>query len=697
MSFKQGLFGSLNAKLLMILMMVALFTSFTIASMFIVYELNAVTKAEQSRLNSIANILAPNLTAALIFQDEVSAREQIKPLLGQRNIVSASVEDANGKTFINIFSEKENETQIFAELMVIKTPLKMQGIDYGILTIKADYSLVEESLLFFSTFLLGILLLILLLSFILSLFLRKSLIYPLTHLAAVAERVTKTNNYNLRSQVLSTDEVGNLASCFNLMLETIEQRDHLLEDKVLQRTNALNIANSQLTKQAFSDSLSDLPNRRYILDKLSQLIHHSNKTSFAVLGFDLDGFKEINDTMGHDYGDLLLIAVSKGIVTVLSDSAILARLGGDEFIVIVENFATRKVIEQIAIEINRHLAKGFMIKGKHVYVTTSIGIAIYPDDGETVENIVKCADLAMYKSKEMGRNCHHFFNSNMLDDVLERRKLTEDLRDSLSNGEFELYYQPIIDLSTNKICKAEALIRWHHPIRGMLMPLEFIAVAEEVGLIVEIGEWVARRAVYDLAELKKVGVSEDFQLSINVSPLQFKGDGQWLGDWLEYIAQLDLSYGSIIVEITENLLMESEESIRAQLTNLTEQGISIAIDDFGVGYSSLSYLQNMDVDILKIDKSFVDGLETESNSRNLCQIMIMMAQYLDIKVVAEGVENEMQKQILTELGCGFGQGYFFSKPLPLGMFKQKYFDYCLSGNVVTTLPYMTEVNNEQAM
>jgi diguanylate cyclase (GGDEF)-like protein len=461
------------------------------------------------------------------------------------------------------------------------------------------------------------------------------------------------------------------------MLETIEQRDHLLEDKVLQRTKALNMANAQLTTQAFSDPLSGLPNRRFILDKLSGLINGVNPARTAVLGLDLDGFKEINDTMGHDYGDLLLISVSTCIKSVLDNSATLARLGGDEFIVVVENATSNELLNQIAIDINLHLAKGFIIKGKHVHVTTSIGIAIFPDNGETVENLVKCADLAMYASKEKGRNTHHFFHENMLDAVIKKHELIEDLRLSISKGEFELYYQPIIDLYTNKMCKAEALIRWNHPIRGLVSPLEFIPVAEEVGLIVDIGEWVARQAAYDLAELKKLGAADDFQISINVSPMQFKGNGQWIDDWFTYTAELGLPRDAIIVEITENVLMESEDYIRNQFVKLKKQGLPIAIDDFGVGYSSLSYLQKMDVDILKIDKSFIDDLETKNNSRDLCQVMIMMARHLDIQVIAEGIENIKQKQILVDAGCRFGQGYLFSKPLPFTALTKQYFIHTL--------------------
>lgn len=679
---KRIISTSLNAKLLLILMLVALFTSLTIAIMFTVYELNAVKQAEQSRLNSIANILAPNLTAALIFEDELSADEQIRPLLDQSNIVSARVEDSDGETFVDLYAVKGNEVKIFAQLMIIETRLTMKGVDYGLLTIKADYSLIEKSLFFFSTFILAILALILVLSFILSLFLRQSLIHPLTTLATMAERVTATNNYSLRSEVLSKDEVGNLAHCFNQMLETIEQRDHLLEDKVKQRTKALEVANSQLTTQAYSDPLSGLPNRRAILEKLSALVTKPISPPFAVIGLDLDGFKEINDSMGHDYGDLVLIEVSKQITGILTASSMLARLGGDEFIILIENITNRGEIEKLVKAIHFNVSKGFDIKGKLVYVTTSIGIATYPDDGESVENLVKSADLAMYRSKEEGRNCYHFFNDNMLDDVVKKHALVEDLRNSIKKGEFELYYQPIINLLTNEVCKAEALIRWNHPIKGIVSPLDFIPVAEEMGLIVSIGEWVARTAAKDLAKLKQRGVAGDFQISINVSPLQFKTDGQWMENWFKYIAELGLNRDAIIVEITENLLMETEGTVRSQLTKLTKQGVPLAIDDFGVGYSSLSYLQKLDVDILKIDKSFIDELETDPNSRELCQIMIMMAQHLNIQVVAEGIETERQKQILVESGCRFGQGYLFSRPLPLKLFEENYVRTDLTDNLV---------------
>lgn len=672
MNLTKPLFGSLSSKLLSILMLVAVFTSVMAASVFIVYELNTVTNNERVRLNSIANILSPNLTAAVIFEDEYTINELIKPLLSQSNIVSARVVGVDGEAIVAVFSSIKNKTIIFSELMTISTPLMIDGVDYGRLEIKADYSLIEKSLFFFSSTLLIILTFILLLSYMLALFLRKSLIKPLIDLTEVANLVTKTNNYNVRTQVSSSDEVGNLANCFNLMLETIEQRDHSLEITVEQRTKALKDANIKLSEQANSDSLTGLPNRRYILEKLSDLIDDTPDAHFAIIALDLDGFKEINDSLGHDYGDLLLNSVSRRINNLLPEGALLARLGGDEFIVLVETFVNKSHIESIATQIKEAIRESFVIKSKHVYVSASIGITLFPEDGLTVETIFKYADLAMYKSKEMGRNCYHFFDPSMLEVLVKKRELIEDLRIGIEQEQFELYYQPIIELTIGKVCKAEALIRWNHPTRGMVSPLDFIPVAEETGLIKQLGQWVAKTAADDLAEIILLG-DENFQISINVSPVQFKGSEQWMLEWFDYMDELGLKRDAIIVEITENLLMESEENIRAKLTKLKQHGISIAIDDFGVGYSSLSYLQKMDVDILKIDKSFIDDLAQEKNSRDLCRTMIIMARHLNIQVIAEGIETPEQNEILTDFGCELGQGYLFSKPLPFEIFKQQYF------------------------
>ncbi|WP_413702380.1 putative bifunctional diguanylate cyclase/phosphodiesterase [Psychromonas sp. KJ10-10] len=416
-----------------------------------------------------------------------------------------------------------------------------------------------------------------------------------------------------------------------------------------------------------------------MLEKLAELVYQQADAHFAIIALDLDGFKEINDTLGHDYGDLLLQAVTQRIVNILPENAVAARLGGDEFIVLIDKIDNKAIVETTAQNIKLAIIENYNIKNKHVYVTASIGITLFPEDGKTVETLFKYADLAMYKSKELGRNCYQFFNPNMLDLLVKKRKLIEDLRIGLKQGQFELYYQPITDLISGRICKAEALIRWKHPTRGIVSPLEFIPVAEETGLIKELGLWVAKTATSDLSELLALG-AEHFQISINVSPEQFKGNDQWITNWFEHMQMLGLNKDAIIVEITENLLMENEDSIRIKLMKLKKHGITIAIDDFGVGYSSLSYLQKMDVDILKIDKSFVDDLVMQSNSRDLCRTMIIMARHLNIQVIAEGIETQEQKKILTDFGCEFGQGYLFSKPLPLEQFKENYFGFSIPNN-----------------
>jgi EAL domain-containing protein (putative c-di-GMP-specific phosphodiesterase class I) len=346
-------------------------------------------------------------------------------------------------------------------------------------------------------------------------------------------------------------------------------------------------------------------------------------------------------------------------------------MGGDEFNVLLMDIESAEEVTLIAENIHRHLSESFYLHNEHVFVTCSIGITLCPEHGDTVETLIKYADLAMYEAKNDGRNCYQFFSQHMLDAALEKRRITEDLRHGINNEEFELYYQPIVDLTSGRVVKAEALIRWNHPSQGFLKPAEFIDVAEEAGLIKELGSWIATTASKKVVKMRRL-VDPDFKVSINVSPSQFKGSGKWLEEWFAYMDELHLDKSAIIVEITENLLMESEESVRENLLKLRDEGISIAIDDFGVGYSSLSYLQEMDVDILKIDRSFVDNLDKDSDSIVLCRAMVRMAHHLNISVVAEGISTDIHKNKLMALGCDYGQGYLFEKPMPADIFCAKY-------------------------
>lgn len=423
-------------------------------------------------------------------------------------------------------------------------------------------------------------------------------------------------------------------------------------------------------KQAHYDSLTGLANRQMAnidLDKEIKIADRSNK-SIALLFLDLDGFKDINDTLGHDVGDILLVEVAKRLRSLTRDFDTIARLGGDEFVLIVGGLEHPNHVDQIASDLLKRMAEPFLLGQEKAYISTSIGITFYPQDASGPVEMLKNADQAMYAAKKNGGNSFQCFTPSMQQKAVSRMSLISDLRTALPNKQFELHYQPIVNLLTGDIYKAEALIRWQHPIRGFVGPNDFIPIAEETKLIVDIGDWVFREAARQSAKWR-ASVDPHFQISINTSPIQYKNEAFSTKDWLEYLQTLKLAGDAITVEITEGALMEYGKSIDQQLLDFRDANIQVALDDFGTGYSSLASLKKLDIDYLKIDKSFVDNLAPHSNDLALCEAIIVMAHKLDLKVVAEGVENEEQKDLLIAAGCDYAQGYLFSKPLPASKFE----------------------------
>jgi EAL domain-containing protein (putative c-di-GMP-specific phosphodiesterase class I) len=306
-----------------------------------------------------------------------------------------------------------------------------------------------------------------------------------------------------------------------------------------------------------------------------------------------------------------------------------------------------------------------------VNVTGSIGLTFYPADGQNVEALVKHADQAMYLSKSKGRNRYEFFSHAIEEQAIEKRRLIEEIRIALKLGQFVLFYQPIFDQSGVNATKAEALIRWNHPQRGLIGPNEFIPVAEQNGLIEEIGNWVRDQAIEDAAHFYQLSGNK-MQVSVNTSPLQIDQEGLWVDEWILACNKFNLPRDTMIIEVTENTLMDPDSPIQQQMLRLNNYGIDIAIDDFGVGYSSLAYLQRLDIDILKIDRSFIQHMETNESSIALVRAIITMAHHLKVKVVAEGVETEGQHQLLQQLSCDYLQGYLFARPMPTQHFIDRY-------------------------
>lgn len=422
-------------------------------------------------------------------------------------------------------------------------------------------------------------------------------------------------------------------------------------------------------KLANFDSLTGLPNRHSFREKLEHEIRQSDRArlSLALLLIDLDQFKEINDTLGHLVGDVLLVEAARRISACTRESDTVARLGGDEFTVILSRVKDPKDAELVAQKIIERLGEPFQLGESVVYVSASIGITVYPLDAsgaeEQVEELLMSADQAMYVAKRQGRNRYSHFTQGLQTAAQERSRMASDLRTAIQENQFHLHYQPVMDMATGHIRMAEALLRWEHPTRGIIMPNDFIPLAEETGLIVQIGDWVFHEAA-QWAKRWNEFLPGGFQVSVNASPVQFRAEGAASQiKWIEYLKTNNIPGKCMVVEITEGVLLNADEDALKMLANFRNADIQVAIDDFGTGYSSLAYLTKFDIEYLKIDKSFIKALSKDVRDTALCEAILVMAKKLGLQVVAEGVENHLQDEMLDKAGCDFVQGYLYSRPI----------------------------------
>ncbi len=417
-------------------------------------------------------------------------------------------------------------------------------------------------------------------------------------------------------------------------------------------------------RRANFDALTRLPNRNLFRDRLDKEVQIARRTgkALALLFLDLDHFKEVNDLLGHDAGDKLLRQCADRICACVRITDTVARLGGDEFTVILANLENRAHIEDIAQKILDGLSRPFDIGDARVHISGSIGITMCPDDGDDPEHLVQNADQAMYVAKNAGRNQFHFFTRSMQEQAWNRITMMGDLRNALPHDELRLYFQPVVELASGRMLKCEALLRWQHPRRGLLLPQDFIALAEESGLIHDIGHWAFIQSL-DWSRQWREQTGGPFQVSVNASPIQFMQRKRAM-NWGRQLSESGMASNSIAVEITENVLFNTSPVTEQQLLEMRDAGIQVCIDDFGVGYSSMAYLKKFDIDYLKIDKSFICGTEAGNASRTIAETIIVMAHKLGLKVIAEGIETAEQRDWLQEVGCDYGQGYLISPPLP---------------------------------
>ncbi|MCE0758548.1 EAL domain-containing protein [Marinobacter sp. G11] len=420
----------------------------------------------------------------------------------------------------------------------------------------------------------------------------------------------------------------------------------------------------QLLRQANYDVLTGLPNRMLALDRLKLAIAQARRdeTQVGVMFLDLDNFKHINDTLGHDAGDTLLIEASKRVSSCLRGTSTVARLGGDEFLVVLPGLSGPDAACQVADRILQTFSTPFMLGGQEVFVTTSIGIATFPQDSDNSGTLLQHADAAMYEAKHKGKSAYSRFTPEMTEVSHERLQMESYMRKAMELGEFELYFQPIIDTHSGKLVSAEALLRWNNPALGMVMPDRFIPLAEETGLIIPIGEWVIQEACKAARNWQTL-TGNPIGVAVNVSPRQFRDPG-FTDAVMRALDASGLRPELLELEITERLILDNSIETADILRKLDRSGIRLTVDDFGTGYSALSYLKSYPFDTLKIDKSFIQDVLTENDDASLVRAIITMAHSLGLKVVAEGVEAEAQTHFLKEEHCDYSQGYFYSTPLP---------------------------------
>lgn len=441
------------------------------------------------------------------------------------------------------------------------------------------------------------------------------------------------------------------------------------EGKYKNTIDSLTQTEKRLDFLATHDPLTGLPNRRLLEDRIEQAVAFSSRLgqSLVIMLVDVDDFKHVNDTLGHSSGDELLKQISKRILGMLRKTDTLARFGGDEFVIVMQTHPDISGFDFVAEKILTEISRPFDISGRELYINVSLGLSLFPEDGRDTETLVKNADTALYFAKSLGKKTFRFFSQDMNDQIQQRIDLAAGIRKALIEKEFELYYQPKVNLKTETVSGMEALIRWRHPEKGLVYPGSFISIAESFGLIQEIGIWVIE-TVGKHIRLWKDAKLDPGKVSINLSAAQFGGE-----DIIDAVrttmSQNGLDGSCLEIEVTESMVMQNAEHAILTFLKLREMGLSIAIDDFGTGHSSLSYIKRFPMDCLKIDKSFVDDIEIDPSDDQIVQTIILMAHTLKLRVVAEGVENIEQLNFLKRHQCDEVQGYYYSKPLPVSEMK----------------------------
>ncbi|UVW30066.1 bifunctional diguanylate cyclase/phosphodiesterase [Massilia sp. H6] len=647
----------------------------TIASVTLAYTLLLIaiqvgflTSSLLAQSQAQASVVSENLAAALVFEDHDGAAAILTALRVVPEVESATAYDMKQAAFAH-FARTPGAPEAFLatperpdylldwQAIRVFQPVWVEQQRVGTVVLRSSLASVYAKLGLNLALTVPLMLLAMAAAWAILSRLQIFVTAPINALSKVSQEISLRGDYSLRTRVSPSPDIGALATAFNGMLDRIEQRERDLEAEIGERKRI----EARLDRLAHFDPVTKLHNRHFFNERLQTAISTAQQTRHsAVLMFvDLDNFKAVNDTLGHDIGDELLCLVARRLAIELRSDDVISRIGGDEFAILLENASDPEVGPRIAKKCLAALGEPISINGNEIHIGASIGMSMFPDHGTDIHALLKYADMAMYQAKTSGKNAYRIFTPSMQDEAKKRFTIDNNLRRALERDEFLLLYQPQIDPCSGEIVSVEALIRWHHPEAGMINPLDFIPIAEETGIIVPIGEWVLRQACHDLKCWQAQGY--ELGIAVNLSGRQLR-DESFVGSVLAVLQETGIGPQSVELELTESMLMDAAPVIMERLHALRAQGIALAIDDFGTGYSSMSYLKNLPVGTLKIDRSFVSGLPDHAEDAAIVRAIIALAGSLQMEVVAEGIETLEQGQFLQTLGCKKFQGYFYGKP-----------------------------------
>ncbi|MGA8531799.1 MAG: EAL domain-containing protein, partial [Acidobacteriaceae bacterium] len=630
--------SSFAHKMTLLALLTSSIVSIILMAAFLGYDSVSTRAQLQSRLASLADIVGQNSAAALIFDDRAAAVEVLQALRAERSVVSACLYQSSGRLFAQYGRRDgvrdcpvrmQDESADSPAFLRVKRTIAHQGDLAGTLFLQSDLREIEERWRHLLQVAAWLLLVALLVGGVAGSLLQRRVSQPVRALATAMQQVTDRHDFSARVNAWGCDEIARLGAGFNSMLEELERQ--AAEKKAFA---------AQLQHQALNDDLTGLPNRRLLSDRLRHALAVAERKQHqvALVYVDLDGFKLVNDSLGHAVGDLLLCQVASRLQSRVRLADTLARLGGDEFAVVVAGTRAANEAAQVAAALLEVLAPQFFIEDHEIVISASIGISLFPENGATPLLLLQQADSAMYAAKKLGKNRIAYFSRELGASLRERLHLETQLRSALVNREIAVWYQPEFDVASRRLVRFEALARWRHPVLGMVSPAKFIPIAEETGLIVSLGRHVMEIACREAMRWQSAG---PVQVAVNVSSLQLIRDN-FVEEVSAMLEKTGLPPHLLQIELTESVMLSGAQSAAVTMHRLADLGVSLAIDDFGTGYSCLSYLPQLPFDALKIDRSFVSEISSRPETEALVNSLVILAQKLGMRVIAEGIETEEQ-------------------------------------------------------